>query len=617
MELPAWLLRFDPQTFFFVVWWTVVGATIGSFCNVVVWRLPRGMSLSRRGSHCPHCEHAIRSYDNIPILSYLLLRGRCRDCGVEISSRYPIVEAIYAGVFLLLALVEVAGKLANIPPASIPAAAGPSTAHIWSTLVVHSILMSILLCALLIERDENRVPSKLFKTLLIMVIAVPTCVLAMYLATNAFSPAAESNWLALAGRVIVGAGAAGFLGYLSLWFSRAALPTVWIWATLGLGVVFGWQAGSWLVVVAVMSMALGTWQRLIRPGRLFGVLFWISMIFLFGWPLVAGPLNWIGDTPVWYSYFYALAAVSVAATLMKSSNTSAFCEERHVMTDTESARDAIINSPSYRLAESDTDFLQRPDLRPVRVQLELLKPEIILSEHGIDSTVVVFGGTRIVEESDARNGLATAQAAAENSPQDPACLRAVARAEKVLEKSHFYAEAREFASLVSSACQGNELCDYVVVTGGGPGIMEAANRGAFETGAKSIGLNITLPQEQFPNSYITPDLCFQFHYFALRKMHFLLRAKALVVFPGGFGTLDELFDALTLRQTQRMQDIPIILYGSDYWNRVVDFNFLADEGVIADEHLDLVSFADNPQQAWEIISSFHAIVPNAGPDPVE
>ena len=165
--------------------------------------------------------------------------------------------------------------------------------------------------------------------------------------------------------------------------------------------------------------------------------------------------------------------------------------------------------------------------------------------------------------------------------------------------------AREFSRLVSHTCQKEGKCEYVVITGGGPGIMEAANRGAYDVDAKSIGLNITLPEEQDPNPYITPDLCFQFHYFALRKMHFLLRAKGLVVFPGGFGTLDELFCTLTLRQTGRMQEIPVILYGTEYWKRVVNFELLADEGVIADRHLDLFVYADSPQQAWSEIVDFH------------
>ena len=193
----------------------------------------------------------------------------------------------------------------------------------------------------------------------------------------------------------------------------------------------------------------------------------------------------------------------------------------------------------------------------------------------------------------------------ERDPQNVQLQRALSRAERVRAKSEYYNEAREFSRLVSSACQKQGLCEYVVITGGGPGIMEAANRGAYDVEAKSIGLNITLPEEQAPNPYITPNLCFQFHYFALRKMHFLLRARGLVVFPGGFGTLDELFCTLTLRQTGRMQEIPIILYGTEYWKRVLDFEFLADEGVIADEHLDLFVYADSPAQAWDEIVRFH------------
>jgi uncharacterized protein (TIGR00730 family) len=266
----------------------------------------------------------------------------------------------------------------------------------------------------------------------------------------------------------------------------------------------------------------------------------------------------------------------------------------------------ILQSPSYRLAERDTEFLAREELRPVRMQLELLKPEMALTELGVRSTIVVFGGTQIVERSMAEERLSLARTALNADPANPLLQRAVSRAERVLAKSHYYDAAREFAALVSTVCQHNGLCEYMIVTGGGPGIMEAANRGAFDVDAKSAGLNITLPAEQVPNPYITPELCFQFHYFALRKMHFLLRAKALVVFPGGFGTLDELFDALTLRQTRRMQDIPIIMYGSQYWHDVIDFQFLADEGTILDEHLDLIDYAETPRQAWEIIERFHA-----------
>jgi uncharacterized protein (TIGR00730 family) len=267
---------------------------------------------------------------------------------------------------------------------------------------------------------------------------------------------------------------------------------------------------------------------------------------------------------------------------------------------------AILNSPSYRLAENDAEFLRRPELRPVRLQLELLKPEMLLAEQCVHSTIVVFGGTQIVERSKAEERLRKARAALATDPQNPRLIRDASRSSRLLAKCRYYDAAREFAQIVSMENQRGDQCEFVVVTGGGPGIMEAANRGAADVQAKSIGLNIALPAEQSPNPYITPDLCFQFHYFALRKMHFLLRAKALVAFPGGFGTLDEIFDSLTLRQTKRMQAIPVILYGQEYWDKVIDFQFLADEGVIHDEHLDLVQYAETPREAWDIIERFHA-----------
>ena len=275
------------------------------------------------------------------------------------------------------------------------------------------------------------------------------------------------------------------------------------------------------------------------------------------------------------------------------------------MQDTEQNLKDILAAPSYRLAELDTSFLQRRELRPIRLQLELLKPEMILSEQRINSTIVVFGGTQVVAAEEARDGVARAKMDLEQSPGNVKLQRRLLRARSILDKSKYYEAAREFSRLVSVACQNNDSYDYVITTGGGPGIMEAANRGAFEAGCKSMGLNITIPEEQAPNPYITPELCFQFHYFALRKMHFLFRAKALVVFPGGFGTLDELFNALTLRQTRRMQEIPIILFGEEYWSRVVDFQFLADQGVVCDEHLNLISYVETPEQAWETVSQFH------------
>ncbi len=263
--------------------------------------------------------------------------------------------------------------------------------------------------------------------------------------------------------------------------------------------------------------------------------------------------------------------------------------------------------PNFLLAEDDHAFLKRPELRPVRLQLELLKPEIALAEQGVGSTLVVFGGTQIVERPEAERRLSEAKANLTADPTSIVQQRAVSRAERVLAKSHFYDEAREFSKLVSCACQVHGKCDYAIVTGGGPGIMEAANRGAHDVGAKSVGLNITLPEEQLPNAFITPDLCFQFRYFAIRKMHFLLRAKGLVVFPGGFGTLDELFEVLTLRQVNRMQPIPVILYNREFWSNVLNLQYLADEGTIRDEHLSLIQYAETPQESWKIIRDFYRL----------
>jgi uncharacterized protein (TIGR00730 family) len=270
-------------------------------------------------------------------------------------------------------------------------------------------------------------------------------------------------------------------------------------------------------------------------------------------------------------------------------------------------REAILNSPSYQLAEFDVDFLKRAENRPLRMQLELLKTETLLRENKVDSTIVVFGGTQIVPRDRAEAALKMARAEAKKKPDDPQLARAVQRAESILAKSHFYDEAREFSRIVSEAGQRDGRCKFVIMTGGGPGIMEAANRGAFEIGAKSIGLNIDLPHEQEPNPYITPDLCFRFHYFAMRKFHFVLRAAALVLFPGGFGTLDELFEILCLRQTARMQQIPVILYGRKYWDSIVNFRQLANEGVVGDDDLKLLDYAQTPHEAWEIIAKFHGL----------
>jgi uncharacterized protein (TIGR00730 family) len=264
---------------------------------------------------------------------------------------------------------------------------------------------------------------------------------------------------------------------------------------------------------------------------------------------------------------------------------------------------AILESPSYILAEEDVAFLKRDELRPARLELELLKPELTFQEHDIHSTVVLFGGTRILEAARADERIQELEKELEGDPGNPEIEGRLAVARRIRAKSPYYDVARDFARLVSSRCQIEGRRTNVIVTGGGPGIMEAGNRGAFEAGAKSIGLNITIPREQVPNAYITPELCFQFHYFALRKMHFLMRARAMVAFPGGFGTMDELFESLTLIQTGKMKPIPIVLVGREFWTKAVNWRFFVDEGTIAPHDLALFSFADTPEEIWAAIDA--------------
>jgi len=273
--------------------------------------------------------------------------------------------------------------------------------------------------------------------------------------------------------------------------------------------------------------------------------------------------------------------------------------------------EAILGSPSYCLAQHDPKLLEKSEMRGVRMLLELGKPELALQADAITSTVIVFGGTQIVDRTGAERRLSEARRTAQAAPADERLKREVVRSERLLKRSRYYDAAREFARIVSIDNQCEHKRDYVIITGGGPGIMEAANRGAFDVGCKSIGLNIKLPAEQQPNPFITPELCFQFKYFALRKFHFILRAAAVVLFPGGFGTLDEMFETLTLRQTHRMQPVPIILFGRDYWSKVINFQFLADEGVISDHDLSLFSYAETPEEAWQQILDFHARQPAA------
>jgi uncharacterized protein (TIGR00730 family) len=261
-------------------------------------------------------------------------------------------------------------------------------------------------------------------------------------------------------------------------------------------------------------------------------------------------------------------------------------------------------SSSYRLAFADSDFLLREELRPVRLQLELLKPDLIQADEGIESTVVIFGSARIPERETAARQLEQAEQAARTDPGDRKLQRALAVARRVLDNSRYYDEARKLADLITRAAQASDSCDLVVITGGGPGIMEAANRGAMEAGGKSIGLNIVLPFEQRPNEYITPALCFHFHYFAIRKMHFLKRARALVACPGGYGTLDELFETLTLIQTGKIERVPVLLLGRNYWSRIINFEALVEEGAISEADLEIFQFVDSAEEAWEHIEAF-------------
>ncbi len=249
---------------------------------------------------------------------------------------------------------------------------------------------------------------------------------------------------------------------------------------------------------------------------------------------------------------------------------------------------------SYDLAFTDAEFLLKPELRPVRMQLELLKPEMVQSEEGIESTIVMFGSARILPADEARKRLADLE---ESMPAGEGRELALRQARRAIDMSRYYEEARSFASMVTKHSAQLKTPIYVV-TGGGPGVMEAGNRGAFEVGGKSIGLNIVLPFEQAPNPYITPRLCFQFHYFALRKMHFLMRSVALVCFPGGFGTLDELFEVMTLMQTGKCRKRPILLFGREFWTKLIDMEWLIDTGMISPQDINLFRYVETAEEAW-------------------
>lgn len=271
--------------------------------------------------------------------------------------------------------------------------------------------------------------------------------------------------------------------------------------------------------------------------------------------------------------------------------------EMHLMAD-EAGQRPRLQPDAYRLAFADNEFLLRRESRGIRMQLELLKPDLEHQAHGIENTIVVFGSARFREASQAEQLLAQAQA-----QDEPVAIR---QAQRLVRNAHYYDKARRFAQLVaeySLTCPKED--QLYIATGGGPGVMEAANRGAHDKGVLNVGLNILLPHEQSPNPYISPELNFKFHYFAVRKMHFMMRAKALVAFPGGFGTLDELFEVLTLVQCKKAKPVPIFLFGSDYWKRLINFDVLVEEGAISAEDLALFQYVDEPEAAWEGIKRFY------------
>lgn len=267
---------------------------------------------------------------------------------------------------------------------------------------------------------------------------------------------------------------------------------------------------------------------------------------------------------------------------------------------TEQCKD-LRDHPSYRLSFADDDFLMQDELRHVRLQLEYLKPQLILEQHQVKATVVVFGSARFVSPDQAQHLVQQAQQQLQLNPASPEAELQLKLAQRQLRNSRYYLAAEEFAALVTRHSQQQPDQSLMIISGGGPGIMEAANKGAYQSGGQSIGLNIVLPHEQKPNPYITPEFCFRFHYFAIRKMHFLQRARALVAFPGGFGTLDELFETLTLLQTGKANTVPVILYDKSFWTRLINFDLLVEEGLIQPEDLQLIQFVDTPEQAWQAI----------------
>ncbi|HEV7281384.1 MAG TPA: TIGR00730 family Rossman fold protein [Pirellulaceae bacterium] len=666
MELGPFLELAVPYALptFFFFWFFWLGACIGSFLNVVIYRVPAGLNLFYPPSRCPKCEHPIRLSDNVPILGWLRLRGRCRDCGLAISPRYPIVEAILAVTFAVVASVEVVAERPLMSLGDISSQLPLAT--LWVGCLLHLGWLATAFSVGMVRRDGKFATAWIWVPLLIAATVAVVWEPSIQTLDFGFSSPLPHADRFLA--VCIGGGLAMVAARIARFPSDGQRERPVSLGAATLGIICGWQAATVLILLALgAQIAISFLSRAMEAKRPLGqTLTWYAIAavgfaalpFLDdAWRRLEGLPGWIA----WISFAGALllgrVVLHFAETLpLESEKDLPLMEDRSnprhesdsisdidavgrdgidlpeepsptvpdaepgfsdgsyptdpavgTLTPEEQANlEAIIASPSYRVAYKDVDFLHREGLRPVRLQLELLKVELALTEQEIHSTIVVFGGTQVVERADAEKRLERARVAIEKAPEDFLAQRELLKAERILAKSRYYDEAREFGRMVSEAHLHDHPKEYVIITGGGPGAMEAANRGAMDVGAKSIGLNIVLPEEQHPNPHITPELCFQFHYFALRKMHFLLRAKALVVFPGGYGTLDELFEVLTLTQTGRMPIIPTILVGREYWENVVNFQYLADEGVIRDSHLQLMEFADTAAEAWNIIQEFYA-----------
>ncbi len=272
---------------------------------------------------------------------------------------------------------------------------------------------------------------------------------------------------------------------------------------------------------------------------------------------------------------------------------------------TEKLVQELMQSSSYKIAQEDIEFIESYEARSFRLGLDYLKAELVMKKYGIDHTVVVFGSARICPRDVLEKNISKIKDELKNHPDSKELKEKLLSEQKLLKQSRYYDDAREFGRLVGIHGKNLDDSPVTLATGGGPGIMEAANRGAYDVEANSIGFNINLPREQYPNPYITPELCFQFHYFAIRKLHFVSRAKALVVYPGGFGTLDEFFEVLTLIQTKKSIKIPVVLVCAEYWRRVVDFDFLLQEGVVSKEDIGIYKIVDNANEAWQYIEDWY------------